>query len=92
MEFILKKPNEIIARWLDERSRERGGQVAAIQKRTGQLSILPYFLPIEDRRANNAAFQSKIQDARRAQLPPPESSSDHDNSSISSSSGGDPSD
>ena len=49
----------------------RKGIRARTQQRSGQLSILRFRGTRESRRVNNAAFQTRLQEARRAQLPLP---------------------
>ena len=39
-----------------------------LKRDTGQLSIFSYLIPAENRRQNNQAFQTRIQEAGRARL------------------------
>ena len=67
-ELILKKNNDAIAKWLDRRYEARAKIMKALKRNTGQTSMLRYLIPAENRRQNNQAFQTRIQDTRRASL------------------------
>ena len=67
-ELILKKINDTIAKWLDCRYEDHAKLMKALKRNTGQTSMLCY-LPAENRRQNNQAFQTRIQGARQANLP-----------------------
>ena len=67
-ELILKKNNDAIAKWLDRRYEARAKIMKALKRNTGQTSMLRYLILAENRRQNNQAFQTRIQDTRRASL------------------------
>ena len=68
-ERILKRNNDAIAKWLDRRHANHAKLMKSLKRNTGQMSMLRYLIPAENRRENNQAFQTRIQDARRARLP-----------------------
>ena len=80
-EQILKKNNDAIAKWLDRRYTDRAKQLKSINNKSGQTSLLSYFIPAEIRREHNQAFQTRIQEARRASLPTSSNTVDGDQSS-----------
>ncbi len=80
-EQILKKNNDAIAKWLDRRYADRAKQLKSITSKLGQTSLLRYFIPAETRREHNQAFQTRIQEARRASLPTSSNTVDGDQSS-----------
>ena len=67
-EIILSRNNDAIAKWLDRRYEARAKIMKALKRNTGQTSMLRYLIPAENRRQNNQAFQTRIQDTRRASL------------------------
>ena len=68
---ILRCNNEGIARWLELQHMRRKEILSWTQQRSGQLSILSFRGTRESCRDNNTAFQMRLQEARRAQLPIP---------------------
>ena len=80
-DFFLKKNNNVIAKWLDRRYADRAKQLKSINNKSGQTSLLSYFIPAEIRREHNQAFQTRIQEARRASLPTSSNTVDGDQSS-----------
>ena len=53
----------------------------ALKRNTGQTSMLRYLISAENRRQNNQAFQTRIQDTRRVNLPTSSNTVDRDQSS-----------
>ena len=53
----------------------------ATARRTGQLSIIRFMRPIDNRRQRKRNFQTRVQDARRAALPTSSNTVDGDRSS-----------
>ena len=66
-ERILKK-NNAIAKWLDRQYADCAKMMKALKRNTGQMTMLRFLIPAENRRENNQAFQTRIQEARRASL------------------------
>ena len=63
--------SKLATKWLDHRSDDRAkitNLMKSLTQTTGQLSIFSYIIPSENRRQNNQAFQTCIQEARRASL------------------------
>ena len=75
------KNNDAIAKWLDRRYEARAKIMKALKRNTGQTSMLLYLIPAENRRQNNQALQTRIQDTRRANLPTNSNTVDWDQSS-----------
>ena len=68
-ERILKRNNDAIAKWLDRRYADCAKLMKSFKRNTGQMSMLRYLIPAENGQENNQAFQTCIQEARRARLP-----------------------
>ena len=66
---VLRRHNEGIARWLDEQHNRRKEVSTRTTIRTGQLSIIGFCGSTESRRQHNHNFQTRLQEARRANLP-----------------------
>ena len=79
--LILRKTNDAIAKWLDRQYEDHEKLMKTLKRTTGQLSIFSYLIPAENRRQNNQAFQTRIQDTRRANLPTSSNTVDGDQSS-----------
>ena len=62
----MRKTNDAIAKWLDRQSEDHAKLMKTLKQTTGQLSIFSYLIPAENRRQNNQAFQTRIQEAKRA--------------------------
>ena len=80
-ERILTKNNDAIAKWLDQRYADRTKLKKALNRNNGQMTMLRFLIPEENRRENNQAFQTRIQEARRARLPTSSNTVDGDQSS-----------
>ena len=79
--IILSRNNDAIAKWLDRRYEDRAKAMKTLSKRTGQMSMFSFLLPLETRRQNNRIFQTRLQEARRAALPTSSNTVDGDQSS-----------
>ena len=77
----MKENNDVIAKWLDRRYEARVKLMKTLKRTTGQLSMFSYLIPAENRRQNNQAFQTRIQETRRANLPTSSNTVDGDKSS-----------
>ena len=80
-ERILTRNNDAIAKWLDQRHADRTKLKKALNRNNGQTTMLRFLIPAENRRENNQAFQTRIQEARRASLPTSSNTVDGDQSS-----------
>ena len=80
-ELLLRKTNDAIAKWLDRRSEDRAKLMKTLKRTTVQMSIFGFLIPAENRREHNQAFQTHIQEARRASLPTSSNTVDGDQSS-----------
>ena len=67
--IILSKNNDAIVKWLNCQYEDCAKIMNTLKRKTGQLSMLSFWLPAETRRQNNSAFQTHLQEARRANLP-----------------------
>ena len=56
-EIILSKNNDAIAKWLDRRYEDRTKMMKTLKQRTGQMSLLSFWLPAATRRQNKACFK-----------------------------------
>ena len=80
-ELILRKNNDAIVKWLDRGYEDREKVMETLKQRTGQLSMLSFLIPVETRTQNNQAFQTRLQKARRSNLPTSSYTVDGDQSS-----------
>ena len=78
--IILSKNNDAIAKWLDRRYDDRAKFIETFKRNTGKQSIFSFLIPAETRRQNNSAFQTRLQEARRANLPTSSNTVDGDQS------------
>jgi len=65
---IIHCHNKGIAIWLDQQHAIRETALALSNRPTGQLSIIHFRGTSESHRHNNASFQTRLQDARQANL------------------------
>ena len=79
-EIVLSKNNDAIAKWLDRRYDDRAKFIETFKRNTGKQSIFSFLIPAETRRQNNSAFQTRLQEARRANLPTSSNTVDGDQS------------
>ena len=67
--IILNKNNDAIAKWLNCQYEGCAKIMKTLKRKTGQQSIFSFLIPAETRRQNNSAFQTCLQEVRRANLP-----------------------
>ena len=80
-EIILSRNNDAIAKWLDRRYEDREQMLETFKRKTGQMSMFSFLLPVKTRRQYNSAFQNRLQKVRRANLPTSSNMVDGDQSS-----------